>query len=67
MEDSFLKIWNVLGTLDQMVLRAIHFDVHDMHMQAVTEMEASGFDQWTSRSSTLPVLWISKSSENKFK
>ena len=38
MEDSFLKIWNVLGTLDQMVLRVIHFDVHDMHMQGATEM-----------------------------
>ena len=33
-----MKIWNVLGTLDQMVLRVIHFDVHDMHMQGGTEM-----------------------------
>ena len=33
-----MKIWNVLGTLDQMVLRVIHFDVHDMHMQGATEM-----------------------------
>ena len=38
MEDSFLKIWNVLGTLDQMALRVIRFDVHDMHMQGATEM-----------------------------
>ena len=38
MEDSFLKIWNVLGTLDQMALRVIHFDVHDMRMQGAREM-----------------------------
>ena len=29
--------------------------------------QTSGFDQWTSRSSTLLVLWTSKSSENTFK
>ena len=28
MEDSFLKIWNVLVTLDQMALHVIYFDVH---------------------------------------
>ena len=35
---------------------------NDVHMP-----QTSGFDQWTSRLSTLLVLWIGKSSENKFK